>query len=212
MSQKVVSKPGDKHGRLTIIKRTSEKGARVRWLCMCDCGNMHEVDDYELRRKDRTGVKSCGCWRNELRATYNYKHGMSKSTEFRVWEGMMQRCDNPKHDHYDRYGGRGISYDPSWSDFEQFFVDMGPRPPGTYLDRIDNDKNYCKDNCTWSTAKEQANNRCNNKYLTLDGETLTVAEWADKLGVKYVTLLARTYKGWSDEKVLKTPIRKWTKT
>lgn len=94
---------------------------------------------------------------------HNTKHGhggnTNRSRTYRTWEGMKRRCTNPKHPQYHRYGGRGIMYDPSWEKFENFLKDMGQRPIGYTLDRIDNDGNYCVENCKWSSAKEQQSNQ-----------------------------------------------------
>lgn len=98
------------------------------------------------------------------------KHGMWKSPTYRTWAQMKQRCTNPKSTGYNYYGGRGIGYDPAWEEFLSFVEDMGSRPEGMTLDRIDNTQDYRKDNCRWQTPKEQANNRTNNIIVEIDGE------------------------------------------
>lgn len=90
---------------------------------------------------------------------HGYASDLDRRPEYRTWEGMKRRCNNPNHPQYHRYGGRGIVYDSTWEKFENFLKDMGPRPTGYTLDRIDNNGNYCKENCKWSSAKEQQLNR-----------------------------------------------------
>lgn len=141
----------------------------------------------------------------------NTKHGMWQTRQYRIWVNMRTRCTNPKANNYHNYGGRGITYDPKWETFEGFWEDMqeGYSDELT-LDRIDNDGNYCKENCKWITMKEQQNNRRNNHLLTHDGKTQTIAEWARELNVSPRTLVPRiTTKGWSVEKGLTTPVKKY---
>lgn len=131
-----------------------------------------------------------------------YNHPM-----YKAWISMKQRCDNPKLPSWDRYGGRGITYDPRWSVFENFLNDMGERPKGKTLDRKDNDGNYTKDNCRWATAKQQQNNTRVNVKVTYLGETLTMAEWEVKLGFPASTMHNRIEAGWSIERVITEPLR-----
>lgn len=116
---------------------------------------------------------------------------------------MVSRCTNPAATGFKNYGGRGITVCDRWKCFESFFEDMGHPPDGQTLDRKDNDLGYSKENCCWATRHEQANNNRGNRLVTAFGETLNVRQWADRLGIKYVTLHARlTRKGWSPEKAL----------
>lgn len=91
-------------------------------------------------------------------------HGLSDSLVYKVWQNMKNRCENPKYVYYHRYGGRGISYDPRWKEFSEFYLDMGNPPQGMTLDRINNDGNYCKDNCRWASKKTQAMNRGEQRF------------------------------------------------
>lgn len=133
-------------------------------------------------------------------------HNMSKSPEYKSWSSMKRRCNNKNQTGYERYGGRGITYDPRWEKFEVFFNDMGHMPePGMELDRIDNDGNYCKENCRWSTCKEQTRNRGGKRatrLYTFNGKTMCIADWAKEIGITPASLQKRFNKGWPIELAL----------
>jgi hypothetical protein len=119
---------------------------------------------------------------------------------------MKSRCDNPQHHAYKDYGMRGISYEPRWSDFQAFLDDMGTKPTGTSLDRVDNNGNYSKKNCRWATRAEQMNNMRTNRLITHEGKTQTMAQWAREVGINYRTLKTRlNIAKWSITKALTTP-------
>lgn len=120
---------------------------------------------------------------------------------------MIQRCENPNATGYERYGGRGIQVCERWRTFENFYAGMGERPEGMTLDRIDVDGNYEPSNCRWATDREQTRNASHNHRLTYGGETLTVAEWAEKTGLPYGVIYDRLRDGWTVEDVLTTPIQ-----
>jgi hypothetical protein len=144
---------GRRFGRLVVRAYAGAK----RWDCVCDCGSHTVVWGGHLRRGE---TKSCGCLHRELAKACATKHGMYGTREYRSWQGMKQRCCNPEHVAYESYGGRGITVCEEWRlSFEAFFADMLERPPGTSLDRINNDGNYEPGNCCWSDAKQQAENR-----------------------------------------------------
>jgi hypothetical protein len=121
---------------------------------------------------------------------------------------MLERCRNPNNSHYSRYGGRGIRVCDRWQVFDAFYADMGERPPGMSLNRIDNDGPYSPENCEWASAVTQGRNKTNNKLLTFQGKTQPLSAWAEELGMTYSTLNTRLQRGWDDERVLATPIRK----
>lgn len=123
------------------------------------------------------------------------KHGMCYTPTWSSWRSMRKRCLDPNTNVYKNYGGRGINICDRWSVFANFLQDMGERPEGTTLDRIDNNGNYCPENCRWATLTEQCRNRRNNAWVTLNGETLCVTEWAELLGVKVSTLKERIRRG-----------------
>ena len=133
-------------------------------------------------------------------------HGLRNSTEFNIWCGMRQRCQNTKVPCYYRYGGRGISVCARWEKFENFLADMGRRPSGASLERIDNDGNYEPSNCRWATVTEQARNRRNSRVITHEGRTQTLVAWAEELGLSASTLQRRWTLGWDKKDILTTPI------
>jgi hypothetical protein len=139
------------------------------------------------------------------------KHGHAQRNHhtptYRAWSSMKTRCYNPKHKYYKYYGGRGIVVeDPRWLDkrygFKNFMTDMGEKPTGLTLERINNNKGYCKANCRWATRKEQANNIRSNRILEFNGEKKTIAQWGEALGIPCQTLMYRLNVGKPTEEVL----------
>ena len=122
------------------------------------------------------------------------------------WKDMCRRTTNPKVHNYYRYGGRGIKVCSRWRLFENFLADMGFRPAGYTLDRVDNDKDYSPENCVWATPKQQANNTRRNKWMTKDGETKTLQAWANELGIDRRTIQSRLRYGWSEQRALSVPV------
>ncbi len=128
---------------------------------------------------------------------------------YRVWRGMHNRCYNAKQEAYPSYGGRGIVVDLRWHGKEGFFnfiADMGPKPEGASLDRIDNDGPYSPENCRWATKDEQANNKRNNRWITANGKTQTMAQWAKELGCNPSNIIYRIKSGMTPEQAVTTPI------
>lgn len=131
------------------------------------------------------------------------RNGSTMSATYRSWVRMKVRCTNPNAEQYQNYGGRGITYDPAWEKFENFIADMGERPVGLTLDRIDNDGPYSKTNCKWSSGMEQSRNRRTNRLVTLNGTTKSLAEWCEELNLPYNRVHARlTQHGWTPEEAL----------
>jgi len=192
---------GKKFGRLTATKIVGKsKSGNFNWLCKCDCGNIKEVIGSGLKNGH---TKSCGCLRRLLSSKRNSTHGMSNNLEYKNWAKMKSRCLNKNIQGYKNWGGRGITVCDRWlNSFENFFEDMGKRPIGMSIDRIDNNGNYCKENCRWATRKEQMRNMRINKMLTYKGETKCLAEWSEKLDINYHTLSSRIRYGWSVDKIL----------
>lgn len=197
---------GDKFNRWTVISAEPiMKGGGRYWLCRCDCGKEKMVRGSVLRSG---ASKSCGCLTREMNIDRNTTHGMFGTRPYSAWHNLKDRCNNPNYHQYARYGGRGITYDPKWETFEGFWEDMQDGYSDELsLDRIDNDGNYCKENCKWSTRKEQMNNKTDNHYITYDGRTQTMTQWARELGMKDHTLSNRLCKGWGIERAFTQPIK-----
>jgi hypothetical protein len=150
---------GLRFGRLVAItKIVARNKSSSFWGCVCDCGNFCAASSAHLRSGHTT---SCGCYRKEITDLgTNTIHNRSKKHDktYITWKCMRARCNSPFDIHYKWYGARGIKICQEWDDFMQFVADMGERPYGKTLDRIDNDGMYCKENCRWATPKEQSRN------------------------------------------------------
>jgi hypothetical protein len=135
-------------------------------------------------------------------------HGQSKTLIYAVWREMHKRCRNPKNRAFGDYGGRGIYVCPEWDDFRTFAADMGERPEGLTLERIDNDGPYSPENCRWATRTDQMLNRRSTRWLTHEGRTMTMRQWEKELGLSVSGLRYRLDRGWSLERTLTTPVMK----
>ena len=191
---------GARFGRLTVIGRAeSDKNGNSRWHCVCDCGNK----STPLGQSLRSGVTvSCGCYAVEVNRARTTTHGVSSTAAYKAWHGMIQRCTNPSHHKWPRYGGRGIKVCEQWLTYEGFVADMGARPDGMTIDRINNDGNYEPGNCRWATQLTQGNNRGNNRVVEIGGESLTMSEAVRKAGLNLSTVRWRLRNGWPIEKAI----------
>ncbi len=189
---------GHVYGRWTIIATApSSSAGNPRWMCRCECGREKSVQQSTLRAKTSTQCVSCG----------KKTHGLRFSPEHKPWVSMLQRCENPNHVAYPDYGGRGITVCERWHDFAAFYEDMGPRPSMKHsIERADYSLGYFKENCRWATDLEQGRNKRNNVLLTLNGITKCASEWAEVTGLTYGGIVSRKKLGWSDERILTTPI------
>lgn len=154
---------GKKQGKLLVVKELMERSKQgsVQWECLCDCGNSTIITTKVFNSLMKL---SCGCLRVETQAANKYIHGMSGTPTWKTWKGMLARCKNPNKTEYRYYGGRGISVCDRWDtdkggSFENFLEDMGERPLGLTIDRIDVNGNYCKENCRWADWSTQRLNR-----------------------------------------------------
>jgi hypothetical protein len=171
---------GDKIERITLLERVVVR-KRGHWLSRCDCGKQWMCREDGIKAGV---VKSCGCLKNEIAAALKTKHSMHLTREYKSWNGMIQRCSNPRATGFANYGGRGIKVCDAWrSSFEAFYADMGPRPDGMTLDRIDGDGNYEPGNCHWATRAEQTVGRRPTKWVRLRGRLMPLAYASTELGM-----------------------------
>lgn len=155
MSEKINLK-GRRFGRLVVLEEGDKtKEGLIRWHCLCDCGREKIVSGKDLR-KNRT--KSCGCFQKDVLSKLKSTHNQTDSPTYKSWKGMHRRCYNSNYKRYPDYGGRGIGVCERWHSFENFLEDMGERPKGKTIDRIDPDGNYEPSNCRWATPEEQSRN------------------------------------------------------
>jgi len=188
---------GHDFGRLNILYRVDPpesvgNSPHRYYLCQCSCGNEVIVQLSSLLRGN---TKSCGCLRAELtaeRARLQYTtHGMCGTGEYNSWKAMVARCTNAKRPDYGHYGGRGIKVCDRWrNSFENFYTDMGDRPPGMSIDRIDNNADYAPDNCRWATWREQNRNKRDNRLI----EGKSMAEWCEDNDLNYDTVCQRLWR------------------
>lgn len=195
-------------GRLVVISRMcNDRFGRAQWLCSCECGLTVVVQSNNLKSGN---TRSCGC--------LNIRHGYCKTLKpprvYNIWQCMVQRCINPNNPRYKDYGGRGIQVCEKWRKFQNFLDDVGDPPTKTHsIDRINNNKGYCKSNCQWATSKQQSRNTSRNLSIFFDNRRQCLHDWAKELNIHPSTLRNRIYKlGWSIKKALTTPVKQRRKT
>lgn len=180
-------------GRLLVIGY-----ALGKWLCRCDCGTEKAIASGHLR----SGVVvSCGCYILEV-VKRPRKHGMASTRVQKIWIGMHQRCENPKNKAFSGYGGRGIKVCDHWKEFANFYADMGDPPLGMSLERCNNELGYEPSNCRWATTMEQNRNTRKTRFIEINGQRRSLAEWCQLQKLPYTTAHARLRRGWSNEAAL----------
>ena len=194
-------------GRLTAKRLHHVTKSVPYWECVCSCGATSIVSRYDL---ERGHSRSCGCLMREVaRRTIavasqaSLKHGNTSrngaSPEYRSWSSMRQRCNNPQNHRYKDYGARGIQVCERWKEFATFLADMGQRPLGTSLDRVNNDGNYELGNCRWATPKQQQRNGRRVRIVSRNGITGPFRDVCDSLGISYMMVRTRLSRGWDEE-------------
>ena len=207
------SQKNEKYLRLTVnytyMKQLPTR--RRRWANVtCSCGKNFDVVYHDLKNGT---TKSCGCWKREKSHTINYKHGAARkgfiTKEFRAWSSMIKRTTLLSHPAYKDYGGRGIIVCERWNSFDNFFNDMGNCPDKYSLDRIDNNGNYCGENCRWADMKTQSRNKRNNVFYEYRGNKYILPDLAKISGLNKNCLYHRLKSGMCMDDAMSTPSRKW---
>lgn len=196
---------GIRFGKLVAIGPSDKSVDRhIIWECACDCGTICFVSGTSLRR----GLTiSCGCYMSEVvsknNTEYKTTHNLSRSRPYNTWKQLFQRCYNKKHKSFKDYGGRGISVCERWNDFSLFWEDMKENYSDTLtIDRIDNNGNYCKENCRWTTQTEQSKNKRDNVYIEINGETKILNDWIKYYNINMSTYYKRIKSGMSPQEAL----------
>lgn len=186
---------GQKFGRLTVLKQEETKHKHLRWLCLCDCGNIKAIQGGSLRGGY---AKSCGCLIKDASTSF----GMRGTPTHNSWAGLIQRCTNSNDKSYKNYGGRGIKVCKRWMQFKNFLTDMGIKPNGLTIERIDNSEGYSLRNCKWATPTEQQRNKRPEKRSStgLNGVTINkkTQKYRAHIVANYKTYCLGTFSSLSD--------------
>lgn len=192
---------GQKFGRLLVTANVASNSGRRKWACVCDCGKRVVVSTDNLRRGNS---RSCGCWKIERLSKMRTTHGESNNYLHHIWDGIKQRCLNPKSTFYSEYGGRGIRICDEWkcdySEFSRYIREnLGERPSPEYtIDRVNNNAGYTPGNLRWATPGEQSRNKRNNVIVEFGGKSAILQDWADSMGISRHALENRLLK-WNME-------------
>ena len=201
---------GKKFGQLTVIEQlpTNSHGEK-KWLCVCDCGNKHEATSYNLAHGKTTRCAECSY---KAIAKKNITHGRTPKHMFYCYTNMKTRCYNQNYYLFQHYGGKGITVCNEWlgengfQNFRKWSFENGYSEKMS-IHRIANEKVYSPDNCRWTTMTVQQNNRTNNRMITVNGITDTMANWSRKNGIPYSTVQQRLARGWSEQDAVTIPLK-----
>lgn len=185
--------------RLTIIeivKKETGKEQMVICLCSCKTQTIKRLRDVISGR-----LKSCGCLQKETVTT----HGMKNSPEYQVWVDMLRRCNNKSRESYKYYEAKGITVCKEWEKFENFYNDMGKRPDGLTIERLDYTKGYYKENCIWASVEVQNRNKSDTRKITINNVTKSLAEWCREYKIGRSTITYRLSKGYSIVEAITIP-------
>lgn len=192
---------GVTQGELIVLRDVGrDQHGNALWECQCACGALVIKSNNTLSSGVRTCSTGCGVTASNKRRA---RHGRHATKEYRTWSSLKQRCSNSRNNTYERYGGRGLQVEPDWvASFEAFYTDVGPAPSNTMsLDRIDNTLGYIRGNVRWASIHDQQNNMRSNVFITYEGKTQTLAQWARELNIPYHRLVYRHGKGWTPPKL-----------
>ena len=193
---KCIDLTGKTFGYLFVIKGDETPYCK----CQCICGQEKFIQKGHLTSGH---TKSCGCYKIKI----NTRHGMVRTKLYKVWVSMRERCRNKNSTSYYNYGGRGIIFCEEWNQFENFYswaMAHGYKE-GMTIERIDNNGNYCPENCKWATRREQQNNTRRNHIIEFNGQTQTIAQWARQIGITAKKLSNRiNYSKWTLEQCMTT--------
>lgn len=194
MGRPKIDMAGRRYGKLVVIEQSGVNSfGHPLWLCKCDCGNTRKIVGSDLRARSH---KSCGC-------SQMTQNGLHLHPLYQTWRGMLKRCYNPKACGFTNYGGRGIRVCDRWHILQNFIDDMyATWKPGLEIDRMDNNGNYCPENCQWTTPYLQSRNMRRNRLVTYNGRTQCVTDWAKEFGLHKSTLARRLDRGLPIEKAL----------
>lgn len=199
---------GQRFGRLVVLDAHSKHpSSKAHWNCQCDCGNPKVTSTNELRSG---GCSSCGCLRKEIVSKRRLKHGKTKSKEYNVWSHIRQKCYNPNNKKFYRYGARGIKVCDRWNSvqdgYQNFLADMGAAPSVDHsIERVNNDSDYCPENCIWATRQIQAMNTSRSLKFEWKGKLMTLPQIAQAEGKRpqQVYQLVKKYKKSIEEAIQK---------
>ena len=196
----IIDESGKSYGKWTVL-HIAYKRSHVFWWCRCECGKEKAVSGNELRSSGSTGCRGCSS------VTHGFTRNGYIPAEYNVYKKMIGRCFNQRNKDYHNYGGRGISVCKRWLEsFVAFLDDMGYRPsPKHTIERVNNNGDYCKDNCVWLPLALQARNTRKNIWIELDGEQMILADWLRRYDLTIAGYHSRRKRGMSISDAIKTP-------